>query len=88
MRRRDFIKAIVGATAWPCALHAQQATMPIIGFLHSGSAVQNVERLVAFRKGLSDGAFIEGRNVAIAGPTAISTGCPRLQMTWLAVASP
>lgn len=49
----------------PRVLAAQQSAMPVIGFLHSGSAEQNVERLAAFRKGLSDRGFIEGKNVRI-----------------------
>ena len=66
MRRRELIKIIFGvAGAWPLAAHAQQPTMPVIGFLHSGSAAQNTERLVAFRKGLNDGGFVEGRNITI-----------------------
>lgn len=39
--------------------------MPVIGFLHSGSAEQNVRRLASFRKGLADAGFVEGRNLAI-----------------------
>jgi putative tryptophan/tyrosine transport system substrate-binding protein len=44
---------------------AQQAAMPVIGFLHAGSLEQNVKRLTAWRKGLSEPGFIEGKNVAI-----------------------
>src|SRR5215472_789388 len=66
MRRRDFIKAVTGsALAWPLAARAQQAAMPIIGFLHSGSPEQNGQRLAAYRKGLSDAGFVEGKNAAI-----------------------
>jgi putative ABC transport system substrate-binding protein len=64
MRRREFIAAIGGAAAWPVVAQAQ-STMPVIGYLHSGSAEQNVERLAAYRKGLSEEGYIEGQNVAI-----------------------
>jgi putative tryptophan/tyrosine transport system substrate-binding protein len=66
MRRRDFIKGIFGsAGAWPLAARAQQAAMPIIGFLHSGSPEQNGQRLAAYLKGLSDAGFVEAKNAAI-----------------------
>jgi putative ABC transport system substrate-binding protein len=67
MKRRDFIGATAGAVATaigPRALRAQPA-MPVIGFLHGGSAEENVKRLDAFRKGLAAGGFVEGRNVVI-----------------------
>jgi putative ABC transport system substrate-binding protein len=66
MRRRDFIKVVAGsATVWPPAAHAQQRTMPVIGFLHSGSPEPNVNRVAAFRKGLSEAGYVEGQNVTI-----------------------
>ena len=65
MRRREFITLIGGAATWPLAARAQQPPMPVIGFLHSGSPEQNVERLAAYRKGLNEAGFIENRNVAI-----------------------
>jgi putative ABC transport system substrate-binding protein len=66
MRRRDFIRAIVGSTAaWPLAARAQQRAMPVIGFLGSGSLELSTSYLIAFRKGLSDTGFVEGRDVAI-----------------------
>ena len=66
MRRRDFIKAICGSVAaWPLATRAQQPAMPVVGFLHEGSPELNADHPEAFRKGLSEVGFIEGRNVAI-----------------------
>jgi putative ABC transport system substrate-binding protein len=64
MRRREFFGAAIGACCWPLAARAQQA-MPMIGFLHAGSPDENVKRLAAFRKGLADAGFVEGKNVAI-----------------------
>jgi len=65
MRRRDFIKGIVGsATVWPLAARAQQPAMRVIGFLNSGVS-PNPETLAALRKGLGEMGYVEGRNVAI-----------------------
>ena len=47
------------------ATHTQRPAMPVIGFLHSGSAQQNAERLDAYRRGLKEAGFIEGQNVAV-----------------------
>ena len=65
MRRREFVTLLGGAVTWPLAAHTQQPAMPVIGFLHSGSAQQNAERLDAYRRGLKEAGFIEGQNVAI-----------------------
>jgi len=66
MRRRDFIKVIAGsAAAWPLAARAQQPTMPVVGFLSSGSADLLADRVRAFRLGLSEIGHVEGRNIAI-----------------------
>ena len=66
MRRREFIAAFGGAAiAWPLGAKAQQATMPLIGFLGSASAEPYAARLRAFRQGLEETGIVEGRDVAI-----------------------
>jgi putative tryptophan/tyrosine transport system substrate-binding protein len=66
MRRRDFIKVIGGTVAWPLAAHAQQPAMPVIGFLSPGTAADlHDDRVNAFRQGLGDTGFVEGKNVTI-----------------------
>jgi putative ABC transport system substrate-binding protein len=66
MRRREFIAVLGGASAWPLAARAQQGAMPIVGVLGSGSPGGYWTALFdAFRQGLSDTGFSEGRNVTI-----------------------
>jgi putative ABC transport system substrate-binding protein len=66
MRRRDFIKAIAGsAAAWPIAARAQQAAMPVVGFVRITTPEDSVPFAAAFRRGLRESGYIDGQNVAI-----------------------
>jgi putative tryptophan/tyrosine transport system substrate-binding protein len=66
MRRRDFVRAIIGSAAsWPLVARAQLPTTPVIGYLGLTSAKADAYLLAPFRKALSEAGFEEGRNVAI-----------------------
>jgi putative tryptophan/tyrosine transport system substrate-binding protein len=70
MRRREFIAGLGSAVAWPVVVRAQQraqGTLPVIGLLHSSSFAGAVRQrqMAAFRRGLNEAGYVEGRNVAI-----------------------
>ncbi len=65
MRRRDFVMMLGGAAAWPLRVGAQAANTPVIGFMSARSASDSKDLVGAFRRGLAQGGFVEGQNVAI-----------------------
>jgi putative ABC transport system substrate-binding protein len=65
MKRRAFITLIGGAAAWPLAARTQQAGLPVVGWLSSGSPEMTADGLREFRRGLAESGYIEGQNVAI-----------------------
>ncbi len=65
MHRRSFLAGLFGAVATPIVAEAQRATVPAIGFLSSASAEPFAPVVAAFRDGLKDAGYIEGRNVTM-----------------------
>jgi putative ABC transport system substrate-binding protein len=65
MRRREFVAALGGAAAWPTVAVAQQSAMPVVGFMSAREPEESKHLVGAFRRGLADGGFVEGQNVAI-----------------------
>src|SRR5262245_51038929 len=65
MRRRSFISLLGGAAAWPVAARAQQAALPVVGFVGSTSPGSLADAVAAFHRGLAEAGYVESRNVAI-----------------------
>jgi putative ABC transport system substrate-binding protein len=65
MRRREFIAGLGGVAVWPTMAHAQQAAMPVIGYLSGFSPTGFPPYLAAFKQGLGGAGYEEGRNVVI-----------------------
>jgi putative ABC transport system substrate-binding protein len=66
MQRREFITFLGGMVAtWPLTARAQQAVLPVVGFIHTLSP-ENVPHFVpAFQQGLKEAGFVEGQNIAV-----------------------
>jgi putative tryptophan/tyrosine transport system substrate-binding protein len=65
LKRREFITLLGSATAWPIVAPAQQAPMPVVGFVRDGSADTSARLAASFRKGLNETGYFEGQNVAV-----------------------
>lgn len=66
MRRREFISLVSGAAvAWPLSASAEQAALPVVGFLHTALAAPNAYAVAEFRHGLKEQGYIEGQNVLV-----------------------
>jgi putative tryptophan/tyrosine transport system substrate-binding protein len=65
LKRREFITLLGGAAAWPLTARAQQPATPVVGYLSGRSRDADTPFTTAFRKGLNDTGYVDGRNVAI-----------------------
>jgi putative ABC transport system substrate-binding protein len=65
MRRRDFIKVVGGAAAWPLVARAQQSPVAVVGFLSAGAREAYSELMHPFHRGLQEVGYIEGQNLTV-----------------------
>ena len=65
MRRREILALVGGVAAWPITARAQQAAMPVIGFVHARSREDSASLVATFRKGLAENGYVEGQNLVI-----------------------
>jgi putative ABC transport system substrate-binding protein len=65
MNRREFIALLRGAAGWPLAVRAQQTAIPVVGLLSGRSPKDSAANIAAFRGGLAEISYIEGRNVEV-----------------------
>jgi putative ABC transport system substrate-binding protein len=65
VKRREFITLLGGTAAWPLPAGAQQAALPVVGFIRDGSADANARYAAAFLKGLNETGYVEGQNVTV-----------------------
>jgi putative ABC transport system substrate-binding protein len=65
VKRRTFIAALGGATAWPVVARAQQPAKPVVGFVNGGAPEASAHFAAAFRKGLNETGYVKGHNVTV-----------------------
>jgi hypothetical protein len=65
MKRQEFVTLFGGAAVWPHAVRAKQSTMPVVGYLDAASPERSAPLVAAFRRGLSETGYAQGKNVTI-----------------------